>query len=172
MPWRHMGKWRYSSIFLDLSTRLRWVVSFTPLTLYPRRKSPQLPSNRRQGGPIHCIIVSLFHNYFLVYNVLWAKLSCIFTLRSLASNVIHLYQWFSNGTPQEVDRCAANILKEYFKNERNPICIEIFIHSLISMFYSAPGTKIVYTLDMLYHNCFLTNNFPQIQSCGYVLTRT
>jgi hypothetical protein len=30
MPWTHMGEWRYSSTFLDLGTRWRWMVSFTP----------------------------------------------------------------------------------------------------------------------------------------------
>jgi hypothetical protein len=29
-----------------------------------------------------------------------------------------------------VARCAANIIKVYFKNEKKPICIEIFIPSL------------------------------------------
>jgi hypothetical protein len=32
------GEWRYSSTFLDLDTRWRWVVSFTPLPLYPPGK--------------------------------------------------------------------------------------------------------------------------------------
>jgi hypothetical protein len=41
-----------------------------------------------------------------------------------------LGHWFSNGAPQELARCAANIMKIYFKNEKKPICIEIFIHSL------------------------------------------
>jgi hypothetical protein len=27
-------------------------------------------------------------------------------------------------------KCAANIMKVYFKNYKKPICIEIFIHSL------------------------------------------
>jgi hypothetical protein len=56
-----------------------------------------------------------------------------------------------------VARCAANIMKVYFKNEKKSICIEIFIHSLkyiniflilytkcsrkLYMFYSAPRTK-------------------------------
>jgi hypothetical protein len=36
---------------------------------------------------------------------------------------------FSNGAPQEVARCAANIIKAYFKYEKKPICIDIyFIH--------------------------------------------
>jgi hypothetical protein len=30
MPWRCMGEWRYISIFLDLSTKWRWVVSLSP----------------------------------------------------------------------------------------------------------------------------------------------
>jgi hypothetical protein len=36
---------------LDLGTSWRWVVSFTPLPLYPRGKSPQYPLDRRLGGP-------------------------------------------------------------------------------------------------------------------------
>jgi hypothetical protein len=39
-----------------------------------------------------------------------------------------LYQWFSNGAPQEVARCAANIMKVDFKNEEKPICIEIYTY--------------------------------------------
>jgi hypothetical protein len=30
------GEWRYSSIILELGTRWRWMVNFTPLPLYPR----------------------------------------------------------------------------------------------------------------------------------------
>jgi hypothetical protein len=29
-----------------------------------------------------------------------------------------------------VARCAANIMKVYFKNEKKPICIEIYVRSL------------------------------------------
>jgi hypothetical protein len=36
---------------LDLGTRWRWVVSFTPRPLYPRGKSPWYPLDRRLGGP-------------------------------------------------------------------------------------------------------------------------
>jgi hypothetical protein len=35
---------------LDLSTRWRWVVSFTPRPLYPQGKSPWYPLDRRLGG--------------------------------------------------------------------------------------------------------------------------
>jgi hypothetical protein len=35
-PWRCMEEWMYRSHFLDLGTSWRWVVSFTPWTLYPR----------------------------------------------------------------------------------------------------------------------------------------
>jgi len=34
---------------LDLSTRRRWVVSFTPRPLYPQQKIPQYPFDRRMG---------------------------------------------------------------------------------------------------------------------------
>jgi hypothetical protein len=36
---------------VDLGIGWRWVVSFTPLLLYPRGKSPLVPSDRRLGGP-------------------------------------------------------------------------------------------------------------------------
>jgi hypothetical protein len=35
-----MGQWIYSSTILDLGTRWRWLVSFMPLPLWPRGKSP------------------------------------------------------------------------------------------------------------------------------------
>jgi hypothetical protein len=35
-----MGEWRYNSTILDLSTRWRCVISYTPLPLYPLGKSP------------------------------------------------------------------------------------------------------------------------------------
>jgi hypothetical protein len=44
MSWRRMGEWKYNSIISFLSTRWRWLVSFTPLPRYPRR-------NR---SPAHC----------------------------------------------------------------------------------------------------------------------
>jgi len=34
---------------LDLSTRWRWVVSFTPRPLYPQGKSSRYPLHRRLG---------------------------------------------------------------------------------------------------------------------------
>jgi hypothetical protein len=36
---------------LDLGTRWRWVVSFTPPPLYPQGKSPWYPLDTRLGGP-------------------------------------------------------------------------------------------------------------------------
>jgi hypothetical protein len=36
---------------LDLGTRWRWVVSFTPRPLYSQWKSPRYPLGRRLGGP-------------------------------------------------------------------------------------------------------------------------
>jgi hypothetical protein len=50
-PWRHIGKWKYNSTILDLSTSWRWVVSFTPRPLYPRGNSPRYPLDRRLGKP-------------------------------------------------------------------------------------------------------------------------
>jgi hypothetical protein len=57
--------------------------------------------------------------------------------------MVTLWQWFSNGAPQEVARCVANIMKVYFKNEKNPICIEIFIR----------GLKYIYIFLILYTKC-------------------
>jgi hypothetical protein len=37
--------------FLDLGTSWRWVVSFTPRSLYLQRKCPRYPLDRRLGGP-------------------------------------------------------------------------------------------------------------------------
>jgi hypothetical protein len=36
---------------LDLGTRWRWAVSFTPRSLYTKGKSPWYPLDRRLGGP-------------------------------------------------------------------------------------------------------------------------
>jgi hypothetical protein len=49
---RHEGVWGSGCIdphFLDLSTSWRWVVSFTPLPLFPRRKSPWYPLDKNLG---------------------------------------------------------------------------------------------------------------------------
>jgi hypothetical protein len=49
--WRRMGEGQYSSTILDLGSRWRWVVSFTPWRIYPRGKSTRCPLDRRLGGP-------------------------------------------------------------------------------------------------------------------------
>jgi hypothetical protein len=46
-----MGSGCIDPHFLDLDTSWRWVDSFTPLPLYPRRKSPRYPFDRSLGGP-------------------------------------------------------------------------------------------------------------------------
>jgi hypothetical protein len=51
MPWKHMRKWMYSSIILDLGTRWRWVGSFMPQPLYHQGKSPWYPLDRRLSRP-------------------------------------------------------------------------------------------------------------------------
>jgi hypothetical protein len=46
--------WRSGGIaprILDLGTRWRWVVSFTPWPIYPQGKKPWYPLDRRLGGP-------------------------------------------------------------------------------------------------------------------------
>jgi hypothetical protein len=37
--------------FLDFGTSWRWVVSFTPRSLYPRGRTPRYPLDRRLSGP-------------------------------------------------------------------------------------------------------------------------
>jgi hypothetical protein len=46
-----MGSGCIDSHFLDLGTSWRWVVSFTPLLLYPQGKSPRYPLDRSLGWP-------------------------------------------------------------------------------------------------------------------------
>jgi hypothetical protein len=51
---RHDSVWGSGCIypcFLGLATRLRWVVSFTPLPFYPRGKSSRHSLDRKVGGP-------------------------------------------------------------------------------------------------------------------------
>jgi hypothetical protein len=45
-----MGEWKYISTIIDLSTRLRWIVSFTSRSLYPLRRNPRYPFHRRLCG--------------------------------------------------------------------------------------------------------------------------
>jgi hypothetical protein len=47
------GEWRYSSTILDLAAIWKWVVSFTPLSLYPQENPPppQYSLDRSLGGP-------------------------------------------------------------------------------------------------------------------------
>jgi hypothetical protein len=45
------GEYRYSTKILDLGTRWKWVVSFTPRPLHPWGKSPNYPLERRLGVP-------------------------------------------------------------------------------------------------------------------------
>jgi hypothetical protein len=45
-----MGRGCIDPHFLDLGTNWRWVVSFTPLPIYTRGKSPLYPLDRRLGG--------------------------------------------------------------------------------------------------------------------------
>jgi hypothetical protein len=46
-----MGEWMLYPRFLDLGTSWRWVVSFTLLPLYPKKKRAPLYSLGRLGGP-------------------------------------------------------------------------------------------------------------------------
>jgi hypothetical protein len=45
-----MGEWRHTYTILALGSRLRWVVSFTSLPLYPQENSLRYPLDTRLGG--------------------------------------------------------------------------------------------------------------------------
>jgi hypothetical protein len=45
------GSGGIAPLILDLGSRWRWRVSFTPRPLYPQGKSPWYPLDRRLGGP-------------------------------------------------------------------------------------------------------------------------
>jgi hypothetical protein len=47
----HMEEWIYISTILDLCTRWRWLLSFTPRPFYPRGKNDLYPLDRRLTGP-------------------------------------------------------------------------------------------------------------------------
>jgi hypothetical protein len=46
-----MEEWKYSSIFLDLDTRWRYMASFTLQPLYFQGKSTLHPLGRKVNGP-------------------------------------------------------------------------------------------------------------------------
>jgi hypothetical protein len=46
-----MGEWRFSSNILNLFTRWKWVISFSPLQLYPHGQSLSYPLDTRLGRP-------------------------------------------------------------------------------------------------------------------------
>jgi hypothetical protein len=46
-----LGEWRCNSTILNLSASCEWVISCTPLPLYPWGNSPQYPLCRRLVGP-------------------------------------------------------------------------------------------------------------------------
>jgi hypothetical protein len=47
----YWGSGGIAPCILDLRTRWKWVVSFTPQLLYPQGKCPRYPLDRRLGGP-------------------------------------------------------------------------------------------------------------------------
>jgi hypothetical protein len=47
----YSGSGGIAPCILDLGTRRKWVVSFTPRPLYPQGKSPWYPLDRELGGP-------------------------------------------------------------------------------------------------------------------------
>jgi hypothetical protein len=119
-----MGEWRYSSTILDLGIRWRLVVSFTPLLLYPRGKSPGtlwiggwvgprvgldavekkkilLPRESNPGRPARGYTNST-HGGTTAYSLFGMSMECMQTIqqgKAIASLSIGLQQWFSNVLP-------------------------------------------------------------------------
>jgi hypothetical protein len=96
------------------------------------------------------------------YIRIWSSWLLHYKNRKMRDFVLQIWytveQWFSNsalqctGGSKEVARCAANIMKVYFKNEKEPICIEIFIYGLkyINIFlilYTKCARKCLYVLQ-------------------------
>jgi hypothetical protein len=50
MPRRRRAEWSYSSIVLNLGSRWKWMISFTPLPNCSRGNSPWYPLDRWLGG--------------------------------------------------------------------------------------------------------------------------
>jgi hypothetical protein len=50
-PWRRITELRYSSTILNVGSRWRWVVGFTPRPLYPTGDSSRYPLCGRLNGP-------------------------------------------------------------------------------------------------------------------------
>jgi hypothetical protein len=59
---------------LDLGTRWRWVVSFTPWPLYAQRKSPRYAQNRMLGGPRAGLDMYILH---LVTMIKWRSMKYV-----------------------------------------------------------------------------------------------
>jgi hypothetical protein len=49
MSWRRIGRLQVVSNILNLGTRLRWALSFTARSLYPRGKEPPVPIGQDAG---------------------------------------------------------------------------------------------------------------------------
>jgi hypothetical protein len=56
MPQTRIGEWTYSSTILDLGTRWRWVVSFTPLPHYPPGTQPTVPIREEAGWALEPVL--------------------------------------------------------------------------------------------------------------------
>jgi hypothetical protein len=98
MPWRHMGKWRYSSTILDLGTKYVWVVNFTHRPRYPRGKSPRYALDRRLGGPRNLYGRSEVKNIYPVEIPTPAArpVSRRFTNLAIPTVLIKCMEWISN----------------------------------------------------------------------------
>jgi hypothetical protein len=86
MPWRRIGG--IAPRIFDLGTRWRWVVSFTPLPLYPQGKSPFYPLDRRLGK------VTKYDQQVsrLKWNCAGTRLQ--WTCSDVLLHVVGVYSWF------------------------------------------------------------------------------
>jgi hypothetical protein len=58
-----MGEWRYRFTVIDVATRWRLVVSFTPLPPYPRGKNLRYPLDRKLAGLNAVERITIFRPY-------------------------------------------------------------------------------------------------------------
>jgi hypothetical protein len=140
-PWRHIVEWTYRSSVLDVGTRWRWMVSFTPLPLYSRGKSPRYPLYRRMGGPqspsghcgeeknlapagnrtrayqlvARCCKVFHFHNHVL--NLMFVNLKANYPWVS-THQAIKAYRWNGFKLPRSLDSHATCLWVVRFTHQK------------------------------------------------------
>jgi hypothetical protein len=89
-PWRRIGKGKYGSAILNLSTRWRWEVSSLPQPFYPQGNSSQLPLYMRLVG--HRVSLNAMEKWKIFFppawNQTWVLGSCLVTISTELSQLL------------------------------------------------------------------------------------